>query len=61
MSIGLSKNEVQRKLREKINEDPDLKYYVEDEYITKIIDLLIEGIGEVIEKNNETVFGKLIK
>lgn len=33
--------------------DPDLKYYLNDESIIKVINLLIKGIAEVIDENNK--------
>lgn len=53
MNIGLRRREVENILREKLEEDPDLKYYVDNDYITRLIDLLIEGIEEVVIKNNK--------
>lgn len=49
---GLRKSDVERLLHKKIDADPDLKYYLDNEYVIKALDLLIEGIGEVIEENN---------
>ena len=53
MNKGIDKFRVQRILQEKIETDPDLKYYIDNVYITKLVDLLIEGIGEVVETNNK--------
>lgn len=55
MRIGLRRSEVENILREKLKEDPDLKYYVDNDYITRLIDLLIEGIAEAIAKNNSEI------
>ena len=52
---GMNKNEVVKTLRQYINKDPDLKYYLDDENIEKIIELLIEGIGYIVEKNNRKI------
>ena len=52
---GMRKNEVVRELKQYIEKDPDLKYYLDNEYVEKIIGLLIEGIGNVIEKNNRKI------
>lgn len=54
-NYGMRKDEVVRELKIELEKDPDLKYYLNNEYIEKIIDLLIEGIGKVIEKNNKQV------
>jgi len=59
MTKGLSEYEIKRILEEKIDSDPDLKYYLDSEYTIKIINLLIEGISEVIEKNNEKLMHDL--
>ncbi len=53
MNKGIDKFRVQRILQEKIETDTDLKYYIDNVYITKLVDLLIEGIGEVVETNNK--------
>lgn len=60
MHKGLRKSEVSRKLYEKIDSDPDLKYYLDDENITKLVELLIEGIGEIIEENNKRLSDALL-
>ena len=60
MRKGMSKYEIKRILEEKIESDPDLKYYLDNEYTIKIIDLLVEGISEAFEKNNEKLMDDLI-
>lgn len=60
LNKGLRKHEIESKLYEKINSDPDLKYYIDDEYITKLVELLIEGISEVIEENNTKLLNDLL-
>ena len=52
---GMRKNEVVRELKQYIEKDPDLKYYLDNEYVERIIELLIEGIGNIIEKNNRKI------
>lgn len=61
MSSGLRAHDVKRILQEKIESDPDLKYYIDDDYITRLIDLLIEGIGEMVEKNNKALVDDLFR
>lgn len=61
LNKGLNKYDVIRELYEKIDTDPDLKYYMDNEYVTRLIDLLIEGIGEVIEKNNKELIDHLLR
>ena len=61
MRKGMSKYEIKRILEEKIESDPDLKYYLDNEYTIKIIDLLVEGISEEFEKNNEKLIDDLLR
>lgn len=61
MRKGMSKYEIKRILEEKIESDPDLKYYLDNEYTIKIIDLLVEGILEAFEKNNEKLIDDLLR
>lgn len=61
LNKGLRKNDVIRELHEKIDTDPDLKYYIDNEYVTRLIDLLIEGMGEVMEKNNKELMDHLLR
>lgn len=61
MRKGMSKYEIKRILEEKIESDPDLKYYLDNEYTIKIINLLVEGISEAFEKNNEKLIDDLLR
>lgn len=61
MRKGMIKYEIKRILEEKIESDPDLKYYLDNEYTIKIIDLLVEGISEAFEKNNEKLMDDLLR
>ena len=61
MKAGLRYRDVERRLREKIDSDPDLKYYIDNEYVIKLVDLLIEGIGEVIEENNRELVDDILR
>lgn len=51
-TYGMDKNEVIRELKLEIEKDPNLKYYLNNEYVEKMFELLIEVIENVIEKNN---------
>lgn len=61
MTKGLNRYNIERILREKIDSDSDLKYYIDNEYVTRLVDLLIEGIGEVIENNNRKLVDDLLR
>ncbi|HHV05830.1 MAG TPA: hypothetical protein GXX60_04825 [Anaerolineaceae bacterium] len=58
---GLYKRDVERILWQKIESEPDLKYYIDNDYITKLINLLIEGIGDVVEENNKKLVRDLFR
>lgn len=61
MKKGLRKNDIKSRLYEKLDSNPDLKYYIDNEYVTMLVDLLIDGIAEVIEENNEKLIDDLFR
>lgn len=61
MNKGLDKRNIEERLKEKLYSNPDFKYYIDSEYMIKLIDLLIEGIAEVIEENNKELVDNLFK
>lgn len=58
---GLSKYQIEMILLEKIESDPDLKYYIDNDYVSKLVGLLIEGISEVIEENNNKLLDDIYR
>ena len=52
---GLSKSEAEEILKESLQKNPDIFYYLDNDYVQEIIELLINGISEVIERNNKKV------
>lgn len=52
---GLDKYEAERILKEHLNKEPDLKYYIDNDYMEKLVDILVEGIAKVVEENNKKV------
>lgn len=52
---GMRKNQVERILRNHLDKNPDLKYYINNDYIDELISLLVDGISEVIEENNKKI------
>lgn len=61
MTKGLSKEEVERIIIANIEKKPDIKYYIDDEYVLELIELLIEGVSKSIEKNNEKLIHDLFR
>ena len=52
---GLRKEEVENIIKYNLDKNPDLKYYIDNDYIYELINLLIEGVGVAIEKNNQKI------
>lgn len=50
---GLDKYDAEEILKEYLNKEPDLKYYIDNDYMEKLVDILVEGIAKVIEENNK--------
>lgn len=61
MIKGLSKEEVERIIIANIEKKPDIKYYIDDEYVLELIELLIEGVSKSIEENNEKLISDLLR
>ena len=55
MQYGLKDYEVERIIRHSLNKNPDLKYYINNDYIDELVSLLVEGVCNVIEENNKKV------
>lgn len=59
MKYGLKDYEVERIIRHSLNKNPDLKYYINNDYVDELISLLVEGIGQAIEANNKKVISDI--
>ncbi|PEK10527.1 hypothetical protein COL24_23760 [Bacillus toyonensis] len=51
MFYKIDKKQVQELLEKKLKENPDTFYYMDNYYLEKIIDTLVESIAEVIAVN----------
>lgn len=49
----MSKSNIERTIRNSLNQNPDLKYYINNDYLEELMSLLISGISEAIEENNK--------
>ena len=58
---GLRQEELKRIILETMNSNPDLKYYVEDEYVLQLMDLMAEGVARAIEENTEHVIDRVTR
>ncbi|MDO5415099.1 MAG: hypothetical protein Q4F78_06500 [Bacillota bacterium] len=59
MQYGLKDYEVEKIIRHSLNKNPDLKYYINNDYIEELISLFVEGVGQAIEANNKKVFSDI--
>ena len=59
MQYGLKDYEVERIIRYSLNKNPDLKYYINNDYLDELISLLVEGVSQAIEENNKKVFSDI--
>lgn len=59
MQYGLKDYEVERIIRHSLNKNPDLKYYINNDFLDELISLLIEGVSQAIEENNRKVFSDI--
>ena len=59
MQYGLKDYEVERIIRHSLNKNPDLKYYINNDYLDELISLLIEGVGQAIEENTRKVISDI--
>ena len=64
MNLGLRKDQIKLILLDKLEEEPDLKYYMDNDYVMRLIELLVEGVAKAIDENNKTIeneFRRLLK
>lgn len=59
MQYGLKDYEVEKIIRHSLNKNPDLKYYINNDYLDELISLLIEGVSQAIEENNRKVISDI--
>lgn len=52
---GLNEREAKEIIKSSLLKNPDLKYYINNDYIEEIINLLIEGVAKAIEENNRKI------
>ena len=59
MAYGLDKRELKKIITEKVEQNPDLKYYINDDYMYELVEAIVDGVSEAIEKNTKAVFRQL--
>lgn len=61
MSYGLRKHEIKKIIRESVEKNKDLKYYINDDYIYELVDSIVDGVSEAIEQNTKTVIRQITR
>lgn len=61
MSYGLSASEIRHIIQDELDKKPDLKYYIDNDYICELVDTLVDGISNAIEKNTESVIKEITR
>lgn len=61
MRYGLRRNDVKRIIKQRLNSNPDIFYYIDVDYIDELVELITEGVADVIEENNKRLINDLFK
>lgn len=56
---GYSKEMISEIIKNRLKDNPDLTYYINNDYIAELVNLLIDGIAEAIEINTAKAFDDL--
>lgn len=56
---GYSKEMISEIIKNRLKDNPDLKYYINNDYIAELVNLLIDGIAKAIEINTAKAFDDL--
>lgn len=59
MQYGLKDYEVEKNIRHSLNKNPDLKYYINNDYIEEMINLLVIGVSKAIEEDNKKIISDI--
>ncbi|MBQ7000560.1 MAG: hypothetical protein IJN67_05885 [Oscillospiraceae bacterium] len=59
MSYGLRKSDLKKIILESVNKNPDLKYYINDDYIYELVDGIVDGVSIAIEENTKEVIRQI--
>ena len=55
MNYGLSIYQIKEIIQSELDKNPDLKYYINNQYFDEFISLLIDGISKAIVENSRKV------
>lgn len=59
MRYGLSHYEIYNLIMESVDKNPNLKYYINNDYIYELVEALVDGISIAIEENTQAVMREI--
>ena len=61
MHYGLREYEIRNIIMRSIKKNPDLEYYIDNEYIYELIEAVVNGVSRAIEKNTDEVIKQITR
>ncbi|KHF40699.1 hypothetical protein [Halalkalibacter okhensis] len=58
---SLSEYRIKEIIENKLNENPDIFYYIDNYHLQKVVDSLVEGIAEAMAENNQKLVDNITK
>ncbi len=55
MVSGLDRYQIKKIIMDNVNRNPDLKYYINNDYIYELVDAIIDGVSISIEENTRAM------
>lgn len=59
MHYGLSEHEIRDIIMRSIKKNPDLEYYIDNDYIYELVEAIVNGVSYAIEKNTNKAFEQI--
>ena len=59
MDYGLSEHQVKEIIQHELDNNPDLKYYINNQYFDEFVSLLLDGISKAIVASSNKVITNL--
>ena len=59
MDYGLDQSKIKELIMYHVEKNPDLKYYIDDDYIYELVEAIVEGVSVAIRANTREVFDQI--
>ena len=59
MDYGLDQSRIKEIIMSHVEKNPDLKYYINDDYIYELVEAIVEGVSVAIRENTREVFDQI--